>query len=120
MVSSKGGIPVPFLLFFIDDCFELLQGLFWVILLLRYHGIEDTATTKEKQRTLRGIIHVLDICTLPLIAIAIIRVIEGVILISTRSINCRWRSPLDVDLVVTALHVIGIFVVHDDRVLVGV
>ena len=71
--------------------------------------------TKEKQRTLSGIVHVLDIRALPLIAIAIIGVIEPVILINVGLINGSWRSLLDVDLIVAALHVIGIIVIHDDR-----
>ena len=74
---------------------------------------------KEKQRTLSGIVHVLDIRALPLIAIAIIGVIEPVILINVGLINGSWRSLLDVDLIVAALHVIGIIVIHDGRVLLA-
>ena len=120
MALSEWDIPVPLLLFFVDDCFELLQGLFWVIFLLRYSGIKDTAMTKENQRTLGSIVHVLNIHTLPIIAIPVVRVIEAVVLMNIRSINGRWRVHLDAYLVITALHVIGVFVVHGDRVLVGV
>jgi len=77
------------------------------------------ATIKKKQRTLSGIVHVLDIRALPLIAVPIIRVIEPVILINVGLINGNWRSLLDVDLVVAALHVIGIIVIHDGRVLLA-
>ena len=91
-ITKKRGIPIPFLLFFVYDCFELLQSLFWIIILLRCQRNENMSTTGENRRTLGGIVHVLDICALPLIAIPVIRVIEPVVLIKVVSINCDPRG----------------------------
>jgi hypothetical protein len=55
-------------------------------------GNEGTAMTKGNQRTLSGIVHILDIRTLPLIAIPVIRVIETVILINAALIDGNRRS----------------------------
>ena len=48
--------------------------------------------TKGNQRTLSGIVHILDIRALPLIAVPVIRVIEAVILINAALIDSNKRS----------------------------